>query len=305
MVLYLDIIFSINLLFDFLVLILTNYLTRSKKQYKRLFCAAIFAACIVPLEFLVPISFLNTVYFKSIYAVMIIFVAFGYNGFYRFTKNMSTFMFVMFSVGGGLFGLQFMIRETKFFHHKLLMTVQNLEGESISLLVLFACFPLFILFMKGKLDRHVKDKIKYDQIYMVTLEIDNVIKYTNGYIDSGNKLTDPLSGRPVAVCDASFLKQFFQADEWDEIIQCIEISHLNELPERLQHRISIVPYQGVGGSGLLYTIKPDKLTVYYEDEVLETDKVLIGIQTSQLTQDGSFHCLLHPELIKLKMEQAA
>src|SRR5699024_3311171 len=232
-VLYLDIIFGINLLFDFLVLILTNYLTRSKKQYKRLFCAAVFAACIVPLEFLVPISFLYTVIFiscyavmllfvsyyfilyffdtinvKSCYAVKIIFVAFGYNGFYRLIKNMSIFMFVMFTVGGGLFGLQFMIRETNFFHHKLLLTVQNLEGESISLLVLFACFPLFILFMKGKLDRHVKDKIKYDQIYMVTLEIDNVIKYTNGYIDSGNKLTDPLSGRPVAVCDASFLKQF-------------------------------------------------------------------------------------------------
>src|SRR5699024_3489200 len=160
--------------------------------------------------------------------------------------------------------------------------------------------PLFILFMKGKLDRHVKDKIKYDQIYMVTLEIDNVIKYTNGYIDSGNKLTDPLSGRTVAVCDASFLIQLFQADVWAEIIKCIETSHLNEFTERLQHRISIVPYQGVGGSGLLYTIKPDKLTVYYEDEVLETDKVLIGIQTNQLTQDGSFHCLLHPELIKLK-----
>src|SRR5699024_2830835 len=185
------------------------------------------------------------------------------------------------------------------------LTVQNLEGESISLLELFACFPLFILLMQGKLYGHAKDKIKYDQIYMVTLKINNVIKYSNSYIDSENKLTDPLSGRAVAGCDTSFLKQFFQADQWAEIIQCIETSHLNELPERLQHRISIVPYQGVGGSGLLYTIKPDKLTVYYEDEVLETDKVLIGIQTNQLTQDGSFHCLLHPELIKLKMEQAA
>src|SRR5699024_11868403 len=105
------------------------------------------------------------------------------NIFYLFIKNMSSFIFVMFTYGGSLFEFKFMIRDTNFFHHKLLLTVQNLEGESISLLVLFACFPLFILFMKGKLDRHVKDKIKYDQIYMVTLEIDNVIKYTNGYID--------------------------------------------------------------------------------------------------------------------------
>src|SRR5699024_11691939 len=96
MVLYLDIIFGINLLFDFLVLILTNYLTRSKKQYKRLFCAAVFAACIVPLEFLVPLSFLDTVIFKSCYAVMIIFVGFCYNGFYSFSKYMSKFLFVVF-----------------------------------------------------------------------------------------------------------------------------------------------------------------------------------------------------------------
>src|SRR5699024_47373 len=176
----------------------------------------------------------------------IIFVAFGYIGFYGFTHNMSTFMFVMVTVGGGFFGLDFMIRETNFFHHKLLLTVLILYCESLSIIVLFDCFSLFIVYMKWNLYRLVKDKIKYDQIYMVTLEIDNVIKYTNGYIDSGNKLTDPLSGRPVAVCDASFLKQFFQADEWAEIIQCIETSHLNEFPERLQHRISIVPYQGVG-----------------------------------------------------------
>src|SRR5699024_11557482 len=116
MVLYLDIIFDINLLFDFLVLILTNYLTRSKKQYKRLFCAAVFAACIVPLEFLVPISFLDTVIFKSRYVVMIIFVAFGYNGFYRFINNMITFMFVMFTVCVVLFGLHFLICTTYFFH---------------------------------------------------------------------------------------------------------------------------------------------------------------------------------------------
>src|SRR5699024_7965044 len=108
------------------VLILTNYLTRSKKQYKRLFCAAVFAACIVPLEFLVPISFLDTVIFKSSYAVMIIFVAFGYNGFYRFTKNMSTFMFVMFTVGCGVFVFEFMIHDINFLQHKLLLSVQNL-----------------------------------------------------------------------------------------------------------------------------------------------------------------------------------
>src|SRR5699024_3419320 len=132
-----------------------------------------------------------------------------------------------------------------------LLTVQNLEGESISLLVLFACFPLFILFMKGKLDRHVKDKIKYDQIYMVTLEIDNVIKYTNGYIDSGNKLTDPLSGRQVSVCDALCFKKFLQIDKLADMIQCIETSHLIEFPGMLLYSVSIVAYQGVGGSGLL------------------------------------------------------
>src|SRR5699024_12580151 len=102
MVLYLDIIFGINLLFDFLVLILTNYLTRSKKQYNSLFCAGVFAACIVPLEFLVPISFLDTLIFNSSYAVMIIFVLFGYNVFYSFTNNLTSFMFMLFTVVGDI-----------------------------------------------------------------------------------------------------------------------------------------------------------------------------------------------------------
>lgn len=306
MVFYLDIIFGINVLFNYLVLVLTNYLTKAGKRQRRVFLGAVYAALIVPLEFIIPAQLADSFLFKTLYACMIIFVAFGYNGIYRFVKQFSTFLFVMFTVGGGLFGIQLMIRDTDFSHNKLLVTVQNIDGEPVSLLLLFLFFPLLILFMKGKLDKHVKDKIKYDEIYQVTLVLGDTQKSTNGYIDSGNQLTDPFTGKPVVICDQLFLQQFFERNEWEGIVHCIETTQFNQFPEVLQQRLSIVPYQGVGGkNGMLFTFKPDKLIVYYEDTVLETDKVLIGIQLTDLAVDNSFHCLLHPTLIRLKMKQAA
>ena len=59
-------------------------------------------------------------------------------------------------------------------------------------------------------------------------------------------------------------------------------------------------FHGVEGkSNFLFALKPDKLAISYEEQQIVATKLLIGIQFSNLTDDKHYHCLLHPQIIKL------
>src|SRR5690625_5006756 len=301
LLIYLDIILLLNLLFNLMLLSLTKYLARVHTTKNRLLFGTMIATALVPIIIYFPNSFLNTMIGKGMYSIIIILCTFGWKGIQQVIKNVFVFYFISFAVGGGLFGLHYLVQGA-FTHqtnnNNFLLYVKNVYGDEMSLLIIVIGFPLIWLFTKTRMDRHVKDKIKYDQLYKVSLTINGHSQQTMGFIDSGNQLVDPLTNRPVVICDELFLQQFFSKNDWYLLRTAILENEMTNFPISIQKQISIVPYQGVGGSNdYLYTIRPDKLTVMYGDDVIETDNVLIGIQIAHLTIDHSYHCLLHPEIV--------
>lgn len=307
MILYLDIIIILNLLFNLMILSLTKYLARVHTTIYRLLFGTMIATSLVPIVIYFPDSYFNSMLGKGIYSIFIVIAAFGIKSIFHIMKNICIFYFISFSIGGGLFGLHFLVQDTLGNKtNKFLLYVNNLYGDQMSLLIILIGFPIIWFFTKTRMDRHVKDKIKYDQMYNCIFTINEVSHQTVGYIDSGNHLVDPLSNRPVVICDETFLKNFFTDKDWELLCSSIINHDMEQIPTSIQKQISIVPYQGVGGnSDLLFTIRPDKLTVFYENEVIETNDVLIGIQLANLTADNSYHCLLHPQIIHLSTVRSA
>lgn len=287
-----------------LILTLTKYLAKVSIHPFQLLSGAIIATLLVPMIIYFPNSIVNTFIGKIIYSILIILCTFGLR---QVIKKLLIFYFISFTIGGGLFSIHYLIEDvfdptTK----KLLLYVNNIYGSKTSLLIVLIGFPLIWLFTKSRMDRHVKDKIKYDQMYDVIIEMNDQSFKTIGYIDSGNHLVDPLTNRPVVLCDEKFLKQFFSIEDWNVLYQCISENKLTDFPKSIEKKLFIVPYQGVEGKGsFLYTIRPDKLIVHYEDKVIETNHVLIGIQLADLTIDNSYHCLLHPQIIHLNAVKTA
>jgi len=282
-----------------MILSLTKYLSRVHTTLYRLLLGTMIATSLVPIIVYFPESFFNTFIGKGIFSLFIILCAFGWKGLHQVIKNVCLFYFISFSVGGGLFGIHYLVQDTFFNEtNDFLLYVSNIYGDEMSLLIILLGFPLVWLFMKMRMDRHVKDKINYDQMYDVTITINGKSHQTLGFIDSGNQLVDPLTNRPVVICDEVFLERFFTDHDWNTLRAAIVENEMQHFPTALQKQISIVPYQGVGGSSdYLYTIRPDKLMVMYKDVVIETDNVLIGIQLADLTVDHRYHCLLHPNII--------
>lgn len=297
---YLDAVWALNFLLDSMLLLLTQALLRENAKKIRIIFGAFVASLIVPISIYMPDSFITSASGKFIYSIIIILCTFGFISMYRFLKLFITFYFITFAIGGGLLAIHFLFQQPVALSANGILTVNNGYGDPISWIFVLIGFPCVWLFTKYRMDKHAADKIRYDQLCPVTIQIKNESYSTKGFIDSGNQLVDPLTKKWVILCDAKFLKHWLTEREFQALKEAYEDLDFEKIPENWKKDIQFVPYRGAGGdSQFLFTIRPDHLVIDYGEDQIMTKNVLIGIQFSSLVKDESYQCLLHPEIIKL------
>ncbi len=305
MTIYLDAVWLLNFLLDMMLLMLTQALAKDSTGKLRIIFGAFIASLLVPLSIYYPDSFFTSMIGKLIYSVIIILCSFQFYTIYRMVKLFFLFYFVTFSIGGGLIAIHFLFQNPVGLSANGILTFNSGYGDPMSWLFVAAGFPLSWLFTKTRMDKHAVEKIRYDQLYPISIQMKNIAHSTTAYIDSGNQLTDPLTKNPVIICDEHFLKQWFSENDWMKLrpsrIRLISSSFL-----LAGKKFQIVPYQGVEGNRtFMLALKPDRITIDYDEKEIVTHKALIGIQFASLTKDQSYHCLLHPQIIKMAAATSA
>lgn len=299
MTIYLDVIWALNFILDMMLLMLTQILAKDDTGRIRIMFGAFVASLLVPISLYYPHSFFTTIYGKILYSLLIILSSFRYVNMYRMVKRLLLFYFVTFTIGGGLIALHFLLQNPIEIAASGLFTFNSGYGDPISWIFVLIGFPIIWLFTKRNMDKHAIEKIRYDELYPVTIQMNHLSFSTNGYMDSGNQLVDPITKKPVIICDESFLKQWFTEVDWNILKEAHETLDFQAIPPKWEERIHIIPYQGVEGkSNFLLAIRPDQLAVTHHNEQILTERVLIGIQFATLTKDETYHCLLHPQIIK-------
>lgn len=300
MTIYLDMVWILNFLLDLMLLMLTKALCREYTPKRRLVLGAIVASLIVPITLYFPNTYISTVLGKILYSILIIFVTFRFISVNRMVKQLLLFYFVSFSIGGGLFAAHYLLQKPIALSAAGILSYSSGYGDPVSWIFVVVGFPFVFWFTKSRMDKHAVEKIRYNQLYDVTIHFQNKSFTTTGFIDSGNQLIDPLTRRPVIICDEPFLKQWFQKEEWQQLKRAYDEFDLINIPLEWQKHIQVVPFHGVEGkSNFLFAIKPDKITISYGEQQIVSTKLLIGIQFSELTNDRRYHCLLHPQIIQL------
>lgn len=306
MQIYLDAVWTLNILLDLMLLLLTKALMNDKTSHRRTVFGAFVASLIVPITIYDPNSFFTTVFGKLIFSILIVRSAFHFVSLKRMAKQLLLFYFLTFSVGGGLTGLHFMMNQPFALSAGGVMTLSSGYGDPVSWLFILVGFPLVWLFTKKRMDQHASEKVRYDQMYLADIKICGKTVSTTGYIDSGNQLVDPLSRHPVLIGDEMLMKNWFLDDEWALLKPACEKMDLALIPDAWKDRIRMIPYQGVEGkSQFLFALRPEQVTIHYGNQKIISDKLLIGIQFGMMTHDQSYHLLLHPQLIKQAIAYSA
>ncbi|MDX8364980.1 sigma-E processing peptidase SpoIIGA [Cytobacillus sp. IB215665] len=307
MSIYIDIIWFLNLLFDGSLLLLTAVILKRRIKFWRLVVGSLIGSSLVLLIVSPLASIVSNPLIKFLFSLIIIWAAFGYKRFSYFIKNLCTFYFATFVVGGGIIAFHYLLQKEVNINNGIFLTTSTGYGDPVSWLFVIIAFPSLWYFSRSQIDGIKSNKMKYEEIIDVTIVITNIKITIKGLIDSGNQLYDPISRSPVMIIDSTCLVEHVPAG-------IIELSKnvdmlMNEMTvddPQWEKRLRLIPYRGVGQDHqILLAIKPDNISLRYENNWLDVNKGLIALNHVKLSSDDEYQCIVHPKMIQSSSVQSA
>ena len=169
---YIELVFIVNFLLDFIILYGTKRLLKINKSNIRLFFGSLFGSLTTFLVY-INITNLELMVLKVILSLIIIFISFGYKSLFY---NMMYFYFISIIIGGVIY---------------LFDLNGNLYFNYITMIVLSTIITKILIKELTKFKLNINDK------YIVEITIYNKVYKFEGFIDTGNRLCSPIRGDPV------------------------------------------------------------------------------------------------------------
>lgn len=258
---YIDVIFLLNIFFDFLLLLSVSLiLRRHTKIYRLILGGLVGGISIIFLFFIISVSLLF--FLKIIIAFLMIITTFGYKDIRYTLKNFSFLYLTSIALGGALyfFNIQFSYKNNGIiFYH---------NGFSINFIILLIITPILTYIYVKELK---SIKTSYSKYYKVDIYFKtNTCITLNGYMDTGNNLVDPYKKRPIILVNYEKIKKY--------------ITNKKEL---------LIPYNSINNNGLLRCIKVLKIEI----DNKEYKNVLVGLSMNNISIDG-IDCILNNKLLE-------
>lgn len=164
----------------------------------------------------------------------------------------ATFVLVTYFMGGFTMGLLLLTENSGVYTGTGIYTGDMKAG----ILAIFTA--LFTVTAKRAVILVRRNRFSEEHVFDVELIIGEIRIRTSGFVDTGNQLRDPVSGKPVAVADSSVWKK------------------LSEAGAMAGERMCLIPYETVDGSGLMYGVRSDRIRMYRRPEGSLMDETAKG-----------------------------
>jgi stage II sporulation protein GA (sporulation sigma-E factor processing peptidase) len=263
MKIYLDIFFLVNVEVDLLVLLLEHIFRRRKIRWKRLFVSAL-AGGLLSTIILVSGVHRHVWIFLPLYLLgsgSIVRLAFGKTTLRAWVINLFVFYLTAFLLSGLLMQFQSMF---------------NTQGSMVFLLAV-------LLAAVGAACRTVpllrREQERAAQLLEICLCYQEKKISGQGLLDTGNRLTEPFSQKPVAVGNRKWLEKLMSGEK---------------------PLMRYIPFRTVGKSnGMIAVFCADYIEVRTEkNQWIRTEKPWIAVSDNEISGEGEFDLILPPEMLK-------
>ncbi len=276
---YVDSLFLINLIVNYIMLLVTAKITASPARRLRLLGAAAGGAAYAVAAVIPAAAFLVNPFVKIAFGILMALAAFG--GQARLVRTTLVFFAVSAAFGG-------------------VVTAASLLGggsvigglfTSASLRILILSFAVGYLILTLVFKRAARHK--GGVIVPVTVSHAGREVLVRALRDTGNALSDPLSGRPVMVAGVGDLKPLFTPDVASALSGLYRkgaVRVMEELSETGQKiRFQLIPYSAVGVSGgMLLAFKPDEIVV----DGTSRKGMLLAMSPNSVSESGTYSALI-------------
>lgn len=258
MKIYIDYVFFINFLFDFILLISLSMLLKRNPKLKRIILGSLFGGLTIIILFL-PISSFLFFLSKIICGFFMLIITFGFKDLKYTMTNLIYLMVLSILLGGTLY----LINLEKTSSHSGMLFFTNKDPFNIIILIIISAITM-ILYVKIE----SKNKKERQFSYQVTLKNNNQTYNLNAFLDTGNNLKDPYFDKPIII--------------------------LNKGINLESEKSIFVPFKTLNSEGLMKCLFIEELNI---KEVGNFKNVLVGLSNDKFHLSG-VDIILHRKFIE-------
>ncbi|CCZ03112.1 peptidase U4 sporulation factor SpoIIGA [Eubacterium sp. CAG:603] len=274
-IVYLDVFFMINFIMDYMIILITSRIAKVKKKRIRQLagagCGALYSVIVIkPLtNHLFKITLVNIL----IAAVMVL-ISFGFTSASVYIKNVFLLFVVSFTMSGIINYLYYSTVIGKYVRNVLSGNSNKVVNARKFILVSVLAYILLSAIVRIIFSVRKDMELYYD--VKITFRGKSVV--VRGLYDTGNGLTEPVSGKMVHIAEYKILKPLLEGDE------------------KAKENIYVIPFHSIGEEdGIMYGIRMDEMVVLVDDEPKFLYNPIIGIYTGNVSKRGNYSIILNRE----------
>lgn len=273
MTVYLDVLFCVNLIVDYMLLLSVRKLMALSARRRRLLAGASVGAVGSFVLLLPPMGFILSLSVSVAEALLMTAAAFCPLSRGRYVRASLLLFAVSFLYSG------FMAALRSLWHPQSLTVRNNAVYIGISPLLLVSLTLIFYLMLQLFFSLTAKETNEKTQC-LVRLRWQGHVIEVRGLIDTGNTLHEPFSGESVIIVKCTFFP---------------ELSMLSERSAAKVKGLRMIPYTSVGGGGVLPAFRPEELTLMVGRHSSRVQAYVA--LSSRAEQTGEYDAIVPAELL--------
>ena len=259
-IVYLDELYFINLIINYLLLLATGILCNAAIKRRRLLVSAAAGALYAVLAYFPEVWILYTVLFKMVFTILLSFVAFGYHGWRVFLRRTLTFFLTSFAFAGAVFAFIYFLSPGGLSMQNGVIYI-NIPSAALIIVLLAVYLLLGLVFRQNpKITGDVSPRSR------IVLQAFGRSAEFDAMVDMGNRLTDPMTGDRVIVLSLHAARGVLPERVYDILAQY----GMDDAAQSLRllaavdaaEGFRLIPYRAVGTAhGLLLAFRPEKISI--------------------------------------------
>ena len=255
---YVDILLVINLAVDYLVLFGTARLSGARFIRTRGLFGAILGAFYSLIIFL-DLSKIIFVATKLVVSVLMVLITFGKRKASEFLRILAFFYICGFLFSGFMMLINSVTQTNSFF-----IKGGIVYFEFSALEIVFSGTAAFIV---TEILQRLFRKGEPEGTFLAKITCFGKTAVLKGFTDTGNNLSEPISGSPVAVTSPESLEKILP----QKMLYEIEKSNLST-----EYKLRFIPCKTVSGSMLIPAFRPEKVVISNENGEFEAENIMIA-----------------------------
>lgn len=299
-VVYVDIVFLGNMTVSYLILLTAGKLGRVKRPLWRLGVGAGLGGLYAVASLFSVLPEFFSLPGKIIFSLVMVLVSFFPAPPRRILACLGFFYVGTFLLGGMVIALPYLLARNEALYKGYSGLTVGPGHKYIWPLVIFT--GLLVWAASRALPGYYKAKSAREQLrYPLVISFLGKMVTLQALMDTGNNLTEPLSGAPVIIVEYSAVRSILPPALQQSLEGCETPMEMMTVlsDDTLMPRLILIPFHSLGNDrGFLLGIRADSLAVVLDQNALEINGAVLGIYKKCLDPGREYTALLNPDILR-------